>query len=120
MKTLFQMKTQTKKTNRYWWVSIFCICFFLISCEKLSPVVSEDFINAYIELRATSLELGDVDPNARIQRTKILKKYSFTTESFNQESERIRSKPELWLLFQQKVVDTLDSLPLNTPSENKK
>ena len=114
------MMKQTRKTNRHQWVSIFCLCFFLISCEKLSPLVSEDFINAYIELRAISLELGDVNPNARIQRMEILRKYNFTTESFNQESERIRSKPELWLLFQQKVVDTLDSLPLNTPPENKK
>lgn len=105
------MTKKIKKTHRWRWLSLLCICIYLLGCESLSPTISEEFVNAYIELRIVSLELGDVNPNARIKRTEILKKYNYSTESFNQESERIKTDPKLWLLFQQKVVSIVDSLP---------
>lgn len=99
-----------KKKHLIRWQIIICICFFFLSCEKELPTISDEFVNAYIELRITSIELGDVNPNARIQRTNILKKYNYTVDSFNQEADNIRATPKLWLSFQKKVTTILDSL----------
>ena len=104
------MKTLAKKKSLLQWFGFVFIFFLLLGCESFSPSVSEKFIDTYIELRLASLEFGDVNPDARIKRTEILKNNNYTAESFNEYADKIRANPELWLLFQQRVVDILDSL----------
>lgn len=110
LKMPFLMKTRTKKKRSLQWLGFVFVLLLLLGCERSSSGVSEKFIGTYIELRLASLEFGEANPDARIKRTQILKNNSYTSESFNEYADKIRENPNLWLLFQQRVVEILDSI----------
>jgi hypothetical protein len=87
-----------------------CLVFFFGGCTDDIPVVSENFVNAYVELRVVSREYGETSPDSRIARTEVLKKYGYTKESFDSAAMNIKQTPDLWSPFQKKVIERLDSL----------
>ncbi|OIP48377.1 MAG: hypothetical protein AUK31_06530 [Fibrobacteres bacterium CG2_30_45_31] len=83
---------------------------FLSACVENGSTVSENFVNAYIELRVVSREYGEISPDGRIARTEVLKKYGYTRASFEAEAENIKRDPDLWEPFQIAAVARIDSL----------
>jgi hypothetical protein len=83
---------------------------FLSACVENGSTVSENFVNAYIELRVVSREYGEISPDGRIARTETLKKYGYTRASFEAEAEKIKRDPDLWEPFQIAAVARIDSL----------
>jgi hypothetical protein len=67
-----------------------CLVFFFGGCTDDIPVVSENFVNAYVELRVVSREYGETSPDSRIARTEVLKKYGYTKESFDSAAMNIK------------------------------
>jgi hypothetical protein len=90
-------------------IGCFLIALVAMSCNKQSGL-EPDFVNLYTDLRISTLEFGRHGPLAESKRAEILKKYSSTSEAFNTQVQQLKSNPNLWVPFQEQVVERLDTL----------
>lgn len=88
---------------------LFLLLALLCSACENSGQPSDKFIEAYIELRVAT-ELHGTTPSAGLARREILKKYGYTRESFNAEADRLRSDYNLWVEYERRVLERLDTL----------
>lgn len=87
---------------------LFAGIWLLLSCER-TDVVDSEMVNLYVDLRVASEEYGNTD-EARIARQNLMRQSGYSAEQFSRKVEEIRANPELWMKFQNEVVDRLDSL----------
>ncbi len=88
-------------------ISIIAFCF--CACSQTPEPVSENFLNAYVEIRIVNDIYGE-RPDAGLLRRDILKKYNISAESFSAETNRILNDYHLWNDFQKSVLAKFDSL----------
>lgn len=81
---------------------------FLTACSKHD--VPSSFIELYAALRIASTEYGDTTAAARIERQNLMKEFGYTQTQFFTEVANLQKNPELWITFQEAVVNHLDSL----------
>lgn len=106
------------------------LALFYAACSDRASVPPE-FVRLYGDLRVAEREFGEISPDGRIVRVRILEKYGYTAERFDSIAERIQTHSDLWEPFQVAVSKYIDSLaiaadaitpprPQPTPSKGKK
>lgn len=88
------------------------VVVFLVACKTDNKQPSDNFIEAYIEMRVATEHFGK-RPEAGLARAQVLKKYGFTAESFSTEADRLRSNYGLWQEYGKRVTARLDTLVLS-------
>ncbi|NLB62585.1 MAG: hypothetical protein GX801_00570 [Fibrobacter sp.] len=81
---------------------------FLTACK--STKIDHDFVEMYVDLRIASKAYGDTTSLGRMVRQNILKDYHYSPEKFSKQVELLTSEPELWIDFQNLVINRLDTL----------
>lgn len=95
--------------------SAFCVTlvFFcmmaLAGCKGGEGSVDSRLVDTFVEIRVSDQMYGSQSPAAGLARQEILKKHGYTRESFLAELDEIDQDRRLWLPFQKRVVDVLDS-----------
>ena len=90
---------------RFSWLFIILLVF---ACER-TDVIDKDMVNLYADLRVATLEYTNPS-EVRIARQNLMRQAGYSAAKFAQEINNIRANPELWVHFQQAVVDRLDTL----------
>ena len=82
----------------------------LCACEEKSNTSNyDDLALVYAELRVAMQEYGETT-NGKVVRFQILEKYGLSADSFEIRTEELKKEPERWLVFQNTVINILDSI----------
>jgi len=78
-----------------------------------------DFALAYAELRIAEREYGETE-NGKAARFEILERYGMDADVFEEKINEIKSKPEKWQEFQNRLIAILDSIESSLKTEEEK
>jgi len=79
------------------------------ACKWGDGDLINDFAVAYAELRIAEKEFGDTEKGDTV-RIEILQRYNMDADIFKEKIDKIKSKPEKWLKFQNRLIAVLDSI----------
>ena len=82
----------------------------LAGCSDKEPVVDQNLVAAFVEVRMIEQAYGAEAPMARLARQATLKKYGYTTETFTQACDAVLNDDAMWVPFQRTVTERIDSL----------
>jgi len=92
------------------------VVFALFACKGSGD---DYFAIAYVELRIAEKEYGDTEKGDTV-RSEILQRYEMDADVFKEKINKIKSKPDKWLKFQNRIIAVLDSIENNTYNEAEK
>lgn len=80
------------------------------SCKKEQVRLDEKFVNLFIELNLATLGNSQNQERAAKVRKAILKSYNVKASDFSKQLEILKSNPEIWKDFQEKVIANLEKI----------
>jgi hypothetical protein len=80
------------------------------SCKKEKVRLDEKFVNLFIELNLATLGNSQNQEKAAKVRNVILKNYNVKASDFSKQLKILKSNPEIWKDFQEKVIENLEKM----------
>jgi len=96
-------------------LALFTIC----ACKWGDGDLINNFAVVYAELRITEKEYGETEKGDSV-RSEILQRYEMDANVFKEKMDKIKSKPDKWAKFQNRLIAVLDSIENDLKIEREK